>query len=812
VLVAFALGKYSEEELERIGAEIEACPLCQAALEELDNAVDSVVVDLRGISSPGVSPISPDLEAAIRQAEQISRELWHASPEADEEVSPHGGTLVRSLAVPSRLGQYELIERIGRGGMGSVYRALHTRLKRPVALKLLHPARTREPSAVTRFLREMEAVGQLNHPNLVHAYDAGEVDDQHFLVMELLDGVDLSRLVRAKGPLSLADACEAVRQAALGLQHAHEHGLVHRDVKPSNLMLTVEGQIKVLDLGLARLTTDPAVTGELTETGQVVGTGDYMAPEQAEDVRQADARSDIYALGCTLYYLLAARAPYADPQCATFVQKVLAHAQRPLPPIRSSRPEVPDGLNALLERMLAKAPGQRPQSAAAVAEAIRPWSEGANLEQLARVAASRQTRTESSQPTEVPRAQETANDPPAASATAAEAPKSAASRGIVGLAALAILGVVVLAMVVVQGKRPGRLPLAEATAAQVAVLQVPDPWSPGDHPPPVIARFDAQQASLGQRRWADYLKLPVEQVNSAGMKLVLIPPGQFHMGSSPEEIAQLAREAEAGKYDSWYPARLPAEGPRHTVRITRPLLVAACETTVAQFRQFVDETGYTTDAENDGRGIEGPVASTKRWAQVAEYSWRNPGYTLQDDQPVVGISWNDAVAFCRWLSIKEKRNYRLPTEAEWEYVCRAGATTRYWPGDNAEDLTSVDNLADASLKDILPSSAPASSASDGFPFSAPVASFRPNPFGLYDLHGNVAEWCADWYDDAYYAASPPVDPKGPESGAYRVLRGGHWGRRSHYARSSLRSWGEPAGRTAATGFRVVVAICEPVQL
>ena len=184
--------------------------------------------------------------------------------------------------------------------MGTVYKALHTRLKRLVALKLLPEHRTQNPEALARFQREMEAVGQLDHPHLVRAHDAGEAEGQHYLVMEFLDGIDLAHLVRRTGPFLVADACEAVRQAAMGLQHAHEHGLVHRDVKPSNLMLSTDGMVKVLDLGLARLCPETPVEEDVTASGQVMGSADYMAPEQCLDARDVDGRADIYSLGGTL--------------------------------------------------------------------------------------------------------------------------------------------------------------------------------------------------------------------------------------------------------------------------------------------------------------------------------------------------------------------------------------------------------------------------------------------------------------------------------------------------------------------------------
>ena len=283
------------------------------------------------------------------------------------------------LPTPANVGAYELVERIGRGGMGTVYRAVHTRLKRPAAVKILRADRIGYHGTVARFFREMEAVGRLDHPNLVRAYDAGESDGQFFLAMELVVGVHLRRIVGAQGPLRLPDACETVRQAACGLCNAHEHGLVHRDVKPSNLMVTGDGTVKLLDLGLARLADGPATEGENTVTDQILGSGDYLAPEQGEDPRQADARSDLYSLGCVLYFLLAGRAPFDDTRHNTFGRKLLAHATEKVPDIARLRPGVPLGLARLLKRMLAKKPGDRPKDMAEVVQAMEPWSEGANL-------------------------------------------------------------------------------------------------------------------------------------------------------------------------------------------------------------------------------------------------------------------------------------------------------------------------------------------------------------------------------------------------------------------------------------------------
>jgi hypothetical protein len=281
------------------------------------------------------------------------------------------------------LGQYLLLDKLGQGGMGAVHKALHLRLKRLVAVKVLPADRMHDAQAVARFAREMEVIGKLDHPNVIRATDAGEVDGLHFLVMEYAQGTDVAKLARKRGPLPVADACEIARQAALGLQGIHEHGLVHRDIKPSNLLLTPTGQVKILDLGLARLYGEPAPGDELTYAGQVMGTADYMAPEQGRDSHEVDIRADIYSLGCTLYKLLAGRAPFSGPEYDSFSKKVMGHAEGTVPALSGWRSDVPPTLGPALDRMLAKDPADRFGTPGEVALALEPFTAGAALAQAA---------------------------------------------------------------------------------------------------------------------------------------------------------------------------------------------------------------------------------------------------------------------------------------------------------------------------------------------------------------------------------------------------------------------------------------------
>ena len=317
---------------------------------------------------------------------------------------------------------------------------------------------------------------------------------------------------------------------------------------------------------------------------------------------------------------------------------------------------------------------------------------------------------------------------------------------------------------------------------------------------------------------APHAAVPVIIENSIGMKFVRVPGGEFSMGSD-ESPAALA--VSFPQYDPSRLVDLGDEAPVHRVRIRRDFFLGQHEVTVGQFRRFIEASGYIPESVADGTGGYGynaayDPATTARGdafeGRDPKYSWRYTGFAQTDAHPVLNVTWNDAVAMVNWLSEREGKTYRLPTEAEWEYACRAGTTTRYHPapgareqsGNDPASLLKIGNAYDADAFNIwrrwreyaLP-------GSDGYSFTAPVGSFAPNAFGLHDMLGNAWEWTADWHSDSYYAASPPRDPTGPPEGDVRVRRGGSWHTWALYARCSYRNWNSPSTRYTLVGMRLV---------
>jgi WD40 repeat protein/serine/threonine protein kinase len=336
------------------------------------------------LESAQLDELERSLRTQFLDAKSLASELvkrgWLTPYQANQILRGEGDGLV--------LGAYVLLERLGEGGMGVVFKARHQKLGRIVAMKIIRMERLDNPDNVRRFQREIRAAAQLSHPNIVHAYDADQAGDTHFFVMEYVEGIDLKALVTKSGPRPLTEACDLIRQAALGLQHAHERGLVHRDIKPSNLLLAAAGLrpsaagnqpaaegrsqtavVKLLDLGLARLeaAANDEASGTLTHEGLVMGTLDYLAPEQAKNAHGVDIRADLYSLGCTFYFLLAGRAPFAG---CSHMDKLFKHQWEEPPPLEKLRADVPPALAAIVRKLMAKKPADRFQTPAELAASL----------------------------------------------------------------------------------------------------------------------------------------------------------------------------------------------------------------------------------------------------------------------------------------------------------------------------------------------------------------------------------------------------------------------------------------------------------
>jgi formylglycine-generating enzyme required for sulfatase activity len=775
-------GDVSGDAAERLEQHLTGCPGCTAAAGRLlvgDTLLDSV---RRAGTLPGVEADEPRVERLI------ARLTTHRPPGGPDTgggpARPPADAVADLLAVLApaerpdelgRLGSYRILEVLGVGGMGIVLRAEDPQLRRVVALKVLKPVLAAGQAARQRFRREAQATAALEHDHVVAVYQVGEDRGLPFLAMQLLHGESLAQRLEREGRLPAAEVARIGREVAEGLAAAHARGLIHRDIKPSNIWLeTGSGRVKVLDFGLARVAED---TVTLTQTGTIVGTPAYMAPEQARG-EAVDARSDLFSLGCVLYQLTTGELPFHGPNVTAILHALAVN--RPRPP-HEINPEVPPALSDLVMCLLAKDPTGRPPSAQAVSAALR------------------------------------------ASPAAAPPPRSPAGWAVrFGLAAVLLValglgayqygaaivrvvtnkGVLVIETddkaveLTVKGQsatiidhRTKREIEVGAGDQEIEVRERPDglhfftkrfTLSRGGTEIVHVREEMARSGAAGRAA----PRPPAEGVaNSLGMKLKLIKPGKFLMGSPKDEEGRRSNE-----------------GPQHEVEITKPFYMGECPVTKGQFAAFVKDAGYKTEeGEADGKGGWGYNFAAHRYEQKPEYTWRHPGFPQTDEHPVVQVSWNDARAFCAWLSKKEGRTYDLPTEAEWEYACRAGTTTRYWCGDADASVQGNANCADASLKERLGADVVWFYANwnDGYPYTSPVGAFKANPWGLYDMGGNVSQWCADWYGP--YPGGAIKDPTGPENGVYHVLHGGSWG--NCLARSAVRGGGGSGGDI---GFRVVL--------
>jgi eukaryotic-like serine/threonine-protein kinase len=880
-------------------------------------------------------------------------------PAADVSIDPNAPPEL--VSHPS----YKILSKLGEGGMGTVYLAEHRTMGRRVVLKVIRPTLVGEPELMERFFAEVRATAQLDHENIVRAYTYAEVNGLHFLELEHVDGMSLSDYVKRNGPMAVRLACDLMRQTALGLHHAHRKGVLHRDIKPGNLMVTRAGQVKILDFGLARLQRKELAKDGLTRTGSFMGTPEYVAPEQAFDASRADPRADVYSLGCTLWFLLTGKPPFQG------MDAVMQRIQEELPTLHELKPGLPKSLSAVAERMLTTKVEDRYQSAQEAAQALEPFTRKAPAQPAAPARESVVERRKSREPDTEPvslverrkrREPGTEREEPAGERARSRGrrPKSRSGHslllagvagGIVGLILLIALAAFLLwgrggvgpsADMALNSPKPDNTDLVSPAAVQApetfvnaaggemiripagkftqgtssrvieissfylgktevtqqqyrqimhknpslysrtgpAKLKIPPEEDPDNYPVEHVSWFEAKEfcqklTELEGGRWEYRLPREAEweyackagkstQYPNGNSENDLMHAGWYQRdsGGRMHPVAQLQPNAW-GLFDmhggvsewceDWYNGEYPLKSPTNdptgpdggTHRVTRGgYFLAPADQCTATSREFSlpadrsDQVGFRLVAVPvlppdfinpvDGKMLRIKGGKFTRWGSNREievssfymaatevtqrqyrqimsenpsrFSRMGPGKDIipaeedSDDYPVDNVSWTQAKEFCRKLTEREKQKgghweYRLPREAEWEFASRCGATTK-WPigGDgpikNALDPYSwyKENSGARTHR---------------------VASKRPNPWGLFDMIGNVEEWCEDWYGDLSYTEPPPKDPPGPEAGSTRVIRGGCWNSVPDQATTRHRHFATPETRNDHIGFRVV---------
>ncbi len=742
LLLRFLLGRLSMAENSELNQHFLHCKRCVARAETLD-ANDVLTDALRGGTPDDRSDLDEvALDRAIESALSLalpSVETNEPSQEADLQSILCSMRPVDDNVGLARLGNYRLDELLGMGGMGAVFRARDEALQRDVALKVMLPRWAEHQVQKRRFLREARASAAVSHENVVVIHEVGECDDVPYIAMQYRRGETLRDLLRRENRLDQQRAVQIARDVASALAAAHHQGVVHRDMKPENVfLLESTGRAVVLDFGLVHQLGEP----RLTQAGRIVGTPKYMAPEQARS-NSVDKRSDLFSLGGVIYRMLVGRSPFERNNVTA---TLLAITQGEYTRINDACADVSPALAHLINELLASDPNLRPANASLVAE---------RLETIATDSATG------------------AQTSPGRIANQSK-PGGSKLAKLAGTASL-LLAVAVFAWIRVS---PVNLNRAKVES-NIASVSTP--------PALAIAPFDTEQARVHQTAWANYLGDARERTIDLGddvtMPLVLIPPGEFAMGTAESEIRTLVSEVHPLEKGS-STRRILGESPQHQVRITEPFWIGKFEVTRRQYRRFVDATNYFTEQERSGAGGMGWKNGV--WQRDPAFLWSQDYFPEHDDaHPVVQVAWKDAEAFCRWVSRRCRVPTTLPSEAQWEFACRAGTTTRYSFGD---------------AKHVLPQFG--WGAMMGREISAHrVGRLEPNPFGLFDMHGNVFEWCADWY--ATYDSSPVQDPVGPPKGQYRVLRGGAFMKFPTNLRSAYRGYDLPGPGSAMIGFRIV---------
>jgi serine/threonine-protein kinase len=689
-----------------------------------------------------------------------------------------------------QLGKYDIHEVIGKGGFGTVYRATDRALGVERAVKIMHPALSQDAEFLERFRLEAHIAARLDHPYIVPVHDLDEINGAVFLVMKYMPGGSLKQRLANHGPLPFPLALKLLAQMALALDHAHQQGLIHRDVKPANVLFETDDLVRLTDFGFAKVMTTRNISSSLTLTGGLIGTPPYMPPEIWRH-KSVSPAVDQYSLACLFFECLTGQTLFAGESPAEIMTRHVLDG----PIFPSDWPaEIPAGMTAILEKALANDPTARFAScrhfAKAVAElsshTILPASQSILVSQPVVPVSTTQPAVQSpSSPTAMPAfgpmgapqpelrpvaiphstsvpawsAQPGANYSRPTESTHKEQPWWIVALIILaGLGLLFICGIGAVSML-------DRLSWDESTSVveanptntarpQLTVIPTIKPATSLTTISTPIITSDCNK--IGQT-----LTSPID-----GMTLVCVPASNFLMGSTDVD-----GDAD---YD---------EKPQHAVYLDA-YWVDQTEVTNAMFAKFVKETGYRTTAEKEGTGY---AYTGNEWGLVNGADWLHPSgpdsdLTGKDQHPVVQVSWEDAVAYCHWAG------RQLPTEAQWEKAAR-GTDGRLFPWGNQSPSANLLNF-DWHMGDTTRVGQYSSGAS---------------PYGVLDMAGNVWEWTADWYGDDYYSSQTTWrNPTGLTGGNDRVVRGGSWNYDARVVRSASRNWYSPDKRDTDQGFRCIL--------
>ena len=785
------LGYGSASEMEQLERHFLNCEVCLAKADGLQ-LNDSVIESIHSVSAGNLPSAEPAIMRALSYIRDHETFCDAIDRTVDERFSESNNqTYDLSFLDPSDdpselgvIGNFRVLEVIGSGGMGIVLHAKDALLDRDVAIKVIKTG-SEDDRTRARFIQEAKSAARIDHPNVIAVHHVGEHRDSLYIVMPKLCGESLDELIQRAAPLDETIVLNIAVQIADGLTAMHDHELWHRDVKPANVFIGRETQnVKVLDLGLARW--DKA-NNEITRSGVVVGTPRFMSPEQACG-DSIDHRTDLFSFGAVVYLMISGQYPYDGNGIA---DTLLAVSKAKHVPLRELIPNANPRLVALVERMLQRDPKQRPQSAIEVSKALAAIRDGhsATSDDRSGVFRKRWLNKYASITTGVLALCVTVivlcmSLGSGKGTLRLEVPEQEYSTDVKGkevrIVHLQTGEVTTLSLdlhrtqkllsegeyrflvssdselqfsrdtfiIRPRGTETAKVmwrPSSTAPNSEQSLSEVRNPESP-TRPREAIAPFNAVAALEHQCEWANHLGIPAQFENSIGMRFQLVPPGEFTMGTRAER-------GEPG-YNSERP---------HRVRLSQAYYMA-----------------------------EHPLTQ-QYWSSVMQtMPWKGQEHVFESpDMAASYLSWRDSFSFTKELSISDGLVYRLPTEAEWEWACRAGSQGKYSFGDDPSKVQEYSwNDLDRRNEDL----------SDDRPQS--VGQKLPNAWGLFDVHGNVWEWCNDWYDSDYYNVSPLVDPKGPPTGEKRSQRGGSWSSSDSTVRCGNREYDDDADHN--NGVRILL--------